>query len=77
MLGAIAAAPLLWPAMRPAQQARPATRAIPSSGDEALLHQRVGWADKPSNPIESASIVQTVVWALDGVLGGLKPTLLG
>ncbi len=48
MLGAIAVAPLLWPAMGPAQQARPTTRAISSSGDEALPHQRVGWADKPS-----------------------------
>jgi diketogulonate reductase-like aldo/keto reductase len=33
LLGAIAAAPLLGPAMGLAQQARPATRAIPSSGE--------------------------------------------
>jgi diketogulonate reductase-like aldo/keto reductase len=33
VLGAIAAAPLLWPAMGRAQPGRPATRAIPSSGE--------------------------------------------
>lgn len=33
LLGAVAAAPLLWPALGRAQQVRPATRAIPSSGE--------------------------------------------
>ncbi|MBW8459018.1 MAG: aldo/keto reductase [Thiobacillus sp.] len=33
LLGAVAAAPLLWPALGRAQPARPATRAIPSSGE--------------------------------------------
>ncbi len=33
LLGAVAAVPLLWPALGRAQPARPATRAIPSSGE--------------------------------------------
>lgn len=33
LLGAVAAVPLLWPALGRAQSARPATRAIPSSGE--------------------------------------------
>jgi len=43
LLGAIAAAPLLGPAMGLAQQARPATRAIPSSGEAIPLVGLGSW----------------------------------
>lgn len=43
MLGAIAVAPLLGPAMGLAQQARPATRAIPSSGEAIPLVGLGSW----------------------------------
>lgn len=43
LLGAVAAAPLLWPAMGLAQPARPATRAIPSSGEAVPLVGLGSW----------------------------------
>lgn len=43
LLGAIAAAPLLGPAMGLAQQARPASRAIPSSGEAVPLVGLGSW----------------------------------
>ncbi|MGK2952002.1 MAG: aldo/keto reductase [Thiobacillus sp.] len=43
LLGAIAAAPLLGPAMGQAQQARPASRAIPSSGEALPLIGLGSW----------------------------------
>ena len=43
LLGAIAAAPLLWPALGRAQPARPATRAIPSSGEAMPLVGLGSW----------------------------------
>lgn len=43
LLGAIAATPLLWPARGLAQPARPATRAIPSSGEAVPLVGLGSW----------------------------------
>lgn len=43
LLGAVAAAPLLWPVMGLAQQARPATRAIPSSSEALPLVGLGSW----------------------------------
>ena len=43
LLGAIAAAPLLAPALGQAQQARPATRVIPSSGEALPLVGLGSW----------------------------------
>lgn len=43
LLGALAAAPLLWPAAGAAQQTRPATRAIPSSGEAIPLVGLGSW----------------------------------
>lgn len=43
LLGAIATAPLLWPSAGAAQQSRPATRAIPSSGEAIPLVGLGSW----------------------------------
>lgn len=43
VLGVIAAAPLLWPAMGLAQQGRPAARTIPSSGESLPLVGLGSW----------------------------------
>ncbi len=43
VLGAIAAAPLLWPAMGLTQQGRPAARTIPSSGESLPLVGLGSW----------------------------------
>lgn len=43
LLGSLLAAPLLWPAMARAQQTRPATRAIPSSGETLPLVGLGSW----------------------------------
>jgi diketogulonate reductase-like aldo/keto reductase len=43
LLGALAATPLLWPQLGTAQQTRPATRAIPSSGEAIPLVGLGSW----------------------------------